>query len=79
MVRSENLDPLRQTTLIANTPHPVSVENRRVGRPRKNWAWMSFQNLYIKNNMGTNYTLWNDKLGSLRNLDVKIRDRALKA
>ncbi len=56
IVRAPINDPLRQCTLEANTIYPYDLTNRRVGRPRHNWTWKTYEALAIDNSNATAYT-----------------------
>ena len=52
-IRASNEDPLRESTLMRNTGEPIHFEKRRVGRPRDNWTWSAYEEIFVKNNLGT--------------------------
>ena len=56
-VRAPPEDPLRQCTLVANSAIPYQVDNRRVGRPKNNWTYSTYERL-VKNNLGISHDLW---------------------
>ena len=55
-IRSPLTDPLRQCTLASGTFYPNVIKNRRVGRPRHNWTWKSYERLAMKNTPATKQT-----------------------
>ena len=56
-VRAPPEDPLRQCTLTVNSVIPYQVENRRVGRPKNNWTYGTYERL-VKKNLGISHELW---------------------
>ena len=58
-IRASPEDPLRQCTLTPNTIYPFEVTNRRVGRPKNNWTYKTYERLAIKNTPATAST-WKD-------------------
>ena len=47
-IRETNADPLRQCTFEPDTAIPISVGNRRVGRPRDRWAFSNLERMCVK-------------------------------
>ena len=60
-IRASPEDPFRQCTLTPNTIliYPFEVTNRRVGRPKNNWTYKTYERLAIKNTPATAST-WKD-------------------
>ena len=63
-IRASNDDPLRESTLQADTAYPCMIGKRRVGRPRDNWTWNALEQLFILNNLGTTADFRADKCAS---------------
>ena len=49
IIRAPDDDPLRECTLAPVTVVPFSVNNRRVGRPKNNWTFKTYERLINKN------------------------------
>ena len=49
IIRAPDDDPLRECTLAPVTALPFSVNNRRVGRPKNNWTFKTYERLIYKN------------------------------
>ena len=77
IVRSPNHDPLRQCTLTPNSPFPAEMQDRRVGRPRQNWAWHCYGDMFVKNSLGTKDIFKIAPEDSVRRVETKIRDRTV--
>lgn len=60
-IRAPDDDPVRQATLDPGSQLPVNVGKHRVGRPRDNWTWTNFEELYALNNKGTQEQFKADK------------------
>ena len=77
-VRAANDDPLRQCTLKPNTHEPITLDRKRVGRPRQNWTRSTFERLAIKN-LGTSKALF--RTCPYQYMDIlapKIIDRSIR-
>ena len=48
-IRASPEDPLRQCTLSSGSIYPFEVTNRRVGRPRNNWTFKTYERMAMKN------------------------------
>ncbi len=77
-VRSPNDDPIRQCTFNPNSLVPADVTKRRVGRPRDNWTWKCYEDMFIINNFGIKQQFKDQPLPSIARMEPKIRDRSIK-
>jgi hypothetical protein len=77
IVRLPEEDPLRQCTLEPRSMTPYNVPNRRVGRPRGNWAWTAFERVFIDCNFGIGEQFKQDPQGSLNRMEHSIRNRVV--
>jgi len=75
IVRLPEEDPLRQCTLEPRSMTPYIVSNRRVGRPRGNWAWSAFEHVFVDGNFGLREQFKHDPQGSLNKMEHAIRNR----
>lgn len=76
-IRADQQDPLRQAILQRQSDLPVEVGNRRVGRPRKNWTWSNYAELYVSNHLGTLEQFKNDPHNSIDRVAQKTHDRSI--
>ena len=77
IVRLPEEDPLRQCTLEPGSMTPYNVSNRRVGRPRGNWAWNAFERVFVDCNFGISEQFKQDPQGSLNRMEHSIRNRII--
>ena len=78
IARAPEDDPMRQCTFNRNTNYPYSVAKRRVGRPRKDWAWSAYENM-LQKNIPTPVELWKaDPHCYIDLMAPRIFDRSIK-
>jgi len=77
LVREGDDSPLRQCTLKPGTAIPVTVDKRRVGRPREKWAYATLENMHIKYGFGTKQHFKSHLEASCANLETRIRNRTI--
>jgi len=75
IVRLPDEDPLRQCTLEPGSILPHVVHNRRVGRPRENWAWSAFEKVYVDSHFGIREQFKQDPPAALHAMEHSIRNR----
>ena len=76
-VREPCLDPLKQCTLDPQFDMPITMDNRRVGRPRQNWAWTCYETLFTKHRYGTHADFANNRCGSIGRMLADIRAKSI--
>ena len=76
-IRSSNDDPLREATLMPDSGVPVHVGKRRVGRPRDNWTWSAYEELYMRNNLGTRNMFKQDMSTGATRVAAKAYNRSI--
>lgn len=80
IVRTDNSDPMRQCTLAEGTAYPFEVEKRRVGRPKNEWSYNTYEHI-LQLNLPTPKPIWKanhrfyiDRLEPIiRNKTVKLQ------
>ena len=78
IIRAEKDDPLRQTTLSEGTHYPYKIEKRRVGRPRNDWTWSTYERI-LQINIPTPKDLWKaDPYAYMDMLKPAILNRTIK-
>ena len=55
-IRATEEDPLRQCTLDKNSNMPYKPGPKRVGRPRNNWTWKTYERICLKHSPATKTT-----------------------
>ncbi len=76
-VRAPNSDPLRQTSLIPDTPFIVGEENRRVGRSRGKWVTSTYEYIWTSNNYGTKQQWKADNRAAITRMHPDIINRTI--
>ena len=76
-VRANDEDPHRQCALTKGTPFPLEHEPRRVGRPRENWAWHCYENLYVKNHFGNRQDFKRNRMANVRIMHPRIHNKTI--
>jgi len=74
-IRAANEDPLREATLEPDSGTPIHLTKRRVGRPRDNWTWSAYEELFLRNNLGTRDMFKLDPVGSAERVANRARNR----
>ena len=76
-IRETNSDPLRQCTFEPDSALPVTMQNRRVGRPREKWAYSNLERMHIKYGFGTKQDFKSHLADSCLNLEALARNRTI--
>ena len=79
IVRADCSDPLRQSTLNQNSIYPYDPGKKRVGRPKNNWCWKTYERLALKNTPATATTFKQDPYFYLDLMEHRIRNREIAA
>lgn len=74
-IRADPRDPIRLTTLNTVSDMPTEVGKRRVGRPRKNWTWSTYSDLFVLNSLGTAEQFKIDPEDGIQRVAQLARDR----
>ena len=77
-VRAPDSDPLRQCTLSPSLPFPIQYGSRRVGRPRMNWTWACYENMYCKNICSLRNMFSQQRQQNVLAMLPKIKDKTIK-
>ena len=77
IVRAQNNNPMRETTLRHGSALPHTVANRRVGRPKKQWALQTYERIWCRHDFGNETQYKADTDGAILKMESCIRERAI--
>ena len=74
-IRENDNEPLRQCTFEPASARPLGVKNRRVGRPRGNWAYGTLERMHVRYGYGNKRSFREPLNTACANLETEIRNK----